>query len=603
MNVLRDIEVTYMNGKLLAGILAGAVAIGGAFYFITERTPDNHYDVIVVGGEPEGVAAAVSAARNGAEVLLVEERDGLGGLMTYGMLNYLDIPENYNKDVVSQGIFTEWWQMVGGPEVTTIDIDDAKEAFLQLVEQEENIDLRLETEITDVLVEGKEISGIKLSDEETYTATHFIDTTVDGDLAADAGVSYTVGQEDIGDKRKMAVTLMIHLTDVDWEGVKRAADAGVYGGAQYTEAAAWGFPDVLWNYEESEGNTRMRGLNIGRTPENGDVYINALQIFHVDGLSEEEKAAAIAEGKREIDTFLKWLQDNIEGFEQAKVKSYPSELYVRETRHINSMYRLTMADVWENANKSDAIAYGSYPVDVQAMHEKHYGNVISTPNQYAIPYRSILPLEIDNLLVTSKASGYDSLAAASARVIPTGMAVAEAGGFIATYAQDENIALKEIVGDAERIQEIQNMLVAQNMYLNPLENPEFAYNDSPIYADLKVLYSYGLLNGGYTNDFQLEEPMKTNQFVMLLENLAVRFTDFDTAAIEALSAKLQAQNEATTLITAADWIELLTILHATNVTADTFGESDAAIARKMVYPYLAEALRPYVAEYKINNEN
>lgn len=592
-----------MNGKLLAGILAGAVAIGGAFYFVTERTPDNHYDVIVVGGEPEGVAAAVSAARNGADVLFVEERDGLGGLMTYGMLNYLDIPENYNKDVVSQGIFTEWWQMVGGPEVTTIDIDDAKDAFLQLVEQEENIDLRLETEVADILVEGKEITGIKLSDKETYTATHYIDTTVDADLAAAAGVSYTVGQEDIGDKRKMAVTLMIHLTDVDWEGVKRAADADVFGGADYTEAAAWGFPDVLWHYEESEENTRMRGLNIGRTPENGDVYINALQIFNVDGLSDEEKAAAIEEGKRETDTFVKWLQDNIEGFEKAKVKSYPSELYVRETRHINSLYRLTMADLWENANKTDAIAYGSYPVDVQAMHEKHYGNVISTPNQYAIPYRSILPLEIDNLLVTSKASGYDSLAAASARVIPTGMAMAEAGGLIATYAQAENIALKDIVGNEQSMKVIQEKLMAQNMYLKPLENPDFVYNDSPIYEDLKVLYSYGLLNGGYTNDFLLDEPMKTNQFVMLLENLAVRFSEFDTSAIEALSMKLQEQNEATTLITSADWVELLTILHVTGVTAETFGENETAIARKAVYPYIAEALRPYVAEYKINNEN
>ena len=591
-----------MNGKLIAGILAGAVAIGSAFYFMTEKTADNHYDVIVVGGEPEGVAAAVSAARNGAEVLFVEERDGLGGLMTYGMLNYLDIPENYNKEVVSQGIFKEWWDLVGGEAVTTIDIDEAKEAFLALVENEENIELRLETEVVDVLVEGKEITGIQLSDQETYTATYYIDTTVDADLAAAAGVSYTVGQEDIGDERKMAVTLMIHLSNVDWEGVKRAADAGVYGGASYTEAAAWGFPDVLWNYDESEQNTRMRGLNIGRTPANGDVYINALQIFDVDGLSEEEKAAAIEEGKRETNTFVKWLQENIEGFEHAKVKSYPSELYVRETRHIHSLYRLTMADVWENANKIDAIAYGSYPVDVQAMHEKHYGNVISTPNQYAIPYRSILPLEIDNLLVTSKASGYDSLAAASARVIPTGMAVAEAGGLIATYAQDEKVELKEMVDDLEHIQAIQQKLVAQGMYLKPLENPTFTYSDSPIYEDLKVLYSYGLLNGGYTNDFQLEEPMKTNQFVMLLENLAVRFHEFDRAAIEAFSADLQARNEATTFITAADWVQLLALLNDTDVSIEQLG-GDQVVPRGLVYPYLAEALRPYVAEYKINNES
>src|SRR5690348_9815998 len=68
---------------------------------------EDEYDVVVIGGEPEGVAAAVSAARNGANVLLVEKREELGGLFTYGMLNFLDIPQGADGRSVSQGIYKE----------------------------------------------------------------------------------------------------------------------------------------------------------------------------------------------------------------------------------------------------------------------------------------------------------------------------------------------------------------------------------------------------------------------------------------------------------------------------------------------------------------
>src|SRR5690625_1831810 len=66
------------------------------------------YDVIVVGGEPEGVAAAVSAARNGAKTLIIEHRDAFGGLFTYGFLNFLDIPQGEDGASVSKGIYEEW---------------------------------------------------------------------------------------------------------------------------------------------------------------------------------------------------------------------------------------------------------------------------------------------------------------------------------------------------------------------------------------------------------------------------------------------------------------------------------------------------------------
>lgn len=72
------------------------------------------YDVIVVGGEPEGVTAAVSAARNGMKTLLIEDDEALGGLMTLGMLNFIDMCHGRDGTLLTQGIFEEYYNAVGG---------------------------------------------------------------------------------------------------------------------------------------------------------------------------------------------------------------------------------------------------------------------------------------------------------------------------------------------------------------------------------------------------------------------------------------------------------------------------------------------------------
>ena len=121
---------------------------------------DKSYDVIVMGGEPEGVAAAVSSARSGNKTLLVEHRDGLGGLMTYGMLNFLDISHDQHGDIANAGIFKEWHTLVGGQ--VGFDIEEAKDAFMQLVQAEENLTLILETNFTEVEMEGHRLTAVKL---------------------------------------------------------------------------------------------------------------------------------------------------------------------------------------------------------------------------------------------------------------------------------------------------------------------------------------------------------------------------------------------------------------------------------------------------------
>ena len=108
----------------------------------TPQTANVDYDVIVVGGDPEGVCAAVSSARNGLKTLLIEDDEALGGLMTLGKLNFIDICESRNGSILTQGLFMEFYEGVGG---TAFDVEKAKSFFYDWVTNEKNTTLKLNT--------------------------------------------------------------------------------------------------------------------------------------------------------------------------------------------------------------------------------------------------------------------------------------------------------------------------------------------------------------------------------------------------------------------------------------------------------------------------
>ncbi|GAA0355807.1 FAD-dependent oxidoreductase [Bacillus horti] len=498
-------------------------ALGGVSFEVEEYVKNitqQEYDVIVVGGDPEGVAAAVAAAREGAKTLLLEPRDGLGGLMTYGALNFIDYDFDMNDDIANEGVFKEWHELVGGQVV--FDIETAKDAFLKLVQDEENIDLSLTTEVLEPIMseDGTTILGVVAEDENgthSYYGQRIIDATQHADLAAMANVPYFIGGADIGlENRKMAVTLMVHLDNVNWDGIAYTALTKKFGEAKFTQTAAWGFVDLHHAYTPVEEGTRLRGLNVARQSDNS-IYINALHIFDVDGLDPASIEEGIERGKREIEGVVQFLREEFPGFKRAEVASYPTELYIRETRHIYAEYQLPIVDVWEQKDHWDSIGFGSYPVDIQATSVHDYGYVLTHPTQYAIPFRSLVPLEIDGLLVASKSSGYSSLAAGSARIIPTGMSTAQAAGVAAALSIREDISFRELAANRPLINELQELLKEQGALLYAYDL-DFPYKGKWFYPAIKKLLTYGLVSGGHQNDLHVENTMSELEFVNLLTN-------------------------------------------------------------------------------------
>ncbi|MBQ2036022.1 MAG: FAD-dependent oxidoreductase [Peptococcaceae bacterium] len=488
------------------------------------------YDVIVVGGDPEGVCAAVSSARSGLKTLLIEDDEALGGLMTLGKLNFIDICESRDGSILTQGLFMEFYDAVGG---TAFDVETAKQFFYDWVVNEKNATLKLNTEFIKPVMDGDTIVGVVVEEngeQATYTASRIIDATVDADVAAAAGAPYTVAGEDIGEKeRHMGVTLVFELSGVNWDKVVDYLENDDNEGTGATDKTAWGYTREGYAYEPKDDLMRLRGFNVARQ-DNGNVLVNALIIFGVDAMSEESKAQGIARAQKELEYIVPYVRENFIGFENVELAGTASQLYIRESRHIIGEYQLTIDDVLENRDQWDKIAIVAYPADIQPTAGQTYGTVIGSPDRYAIPFRSIVPLEVENMLVIGRSASYTSLAAGSARVIPVGMAEGEAAGVASAYSLNNAISFRDMSTDEAAIADVQKTLKKQGAYLDDFEVHE-AFMEHWAYPGVKVIRSLGLLDGGYSNDYRLDEPMGKWRLQNMINN-SLKKTGSDFALVE-----------------------------------------------------------------------
>lgn len=470
----------------------------------------DQYDVIVVGSDPEGIAAAIGAARSGAKTILLGKEEGPGGLLTYGMLNTLDMSRNKDKEILTKGVFMEFYNAVGRTE--SFDVESAKKIFANMIEKQKDLEYRNNSKFVEPILDNNTIVGVVIEDKEgnlvEIKGKRVIDATQDGDVCAASGVPYYVGMEDIHLSGTMAATLIIKVRGVDWKeienDIKRYKKATASEDCGWNASTAWGFGK--WCYEKYKpiySNMQLRGPNFG-LQDDGTVLINALQIFNVDGLSDESKEKALADGKIEAENVVKHLKKILKSFKDAYLVDVADELYIRETRHIKGEYILKATDILENKNFSDKIALSSYPIDIQATSKSNTGYVIGAPNQYSIPLGCIVPQKIDNLFIVGRSASYSSIAAGSARVVPTGMAVGESAGITAVYTIYKDTTPRELLSSKSRIKQLTGILKNQNVYLMEYVSINSLGNVKG-YKQIKKLLNLGILSGGYSNNYYFDK--------------------------------------------------------------------------------------------------
>lgn len=437
--------------------------------------------------------------------------------MTLGWLNTLDMnytparmDEQGNLLYFNKGIFKEFFDRIEG---TSFDIRTAENVFMDMIESEQTITLLMNAQQIEPMVKNGTVIGIRLTKADgtqaEYTAGAVIDATQNGDIAAMAGVPYTVGREDLGEAdKRMAVTLVFKMGYVTDEIWKRMAD---HPDTRADQHSIWGYWE-MWDYPSSNPErVRMRGLNIGRQND-GTILINALQIFGIDPLDPESVQEAFDIGKREIPLVVQYMKEHFPAFSNLELIDVAPELYVRESRHIVGEYRLSIVDLLDNRIFDDRIAFGSYNVDIQSTSIHDKGSVQLKPIQYSIPFRSLVPKSVDGLLVVGRAASFDSLPHGSARVIPIGMATGQAAGVAAKIARRHGVSFRELAYDEKLIQELQNTLVSQGVDLDPVEFQMPDYASHPAYRGLKAAVSMYMAVGGETNSFALDSPSNVQRF-------------------------------------------------------------------------------------------
>ena len=520
-----------------------------------------HYDVIVTGGDAEGIAAAIAAARAGASTLLIDTRPKLGGLLTRGWLNTIDLNLDRLNRPLNGGIFGEVYRELDDH---SFDVATMEAILARLVGREKNLDVvkgaltilpvigsasmplfrpgqtlnpddrdlpehlitsvqpPLRSAIAPVIVDGVEIHADSGKSLVIY-GNRIIDATQDADLAIAAGAGWKAYGEDVwGVPRNMATTLVFRLdniADADWQKMCAAlsgqkVSGGLLGG---TRRSIWGFSDVMKKYTASTDRIRMRGLNLGRQND-GSVLVNALLVFGIDGLSCESRHAARQLATAELPRLLVFLQKNIAGMSTAGIADVAPELYVRTSRQILAQYTLTVDDVLENRDFVDRACFGSYPLDIQAQVPDHHGDVTGKPEQYAVPLRSLIPVGFSNLMVVGRSAGFDALAQSSARTIPVGMAAGQAAGVAAVLSIRKGRQFDLIASDPLFISELHEMLTGQGVDIAPNSARAPVLVDHWAYQGLKYMRRRGQISGGYKNEYWLDRPIGGKAFANRLLN-------------------------------------------------------------------------------------
>jgi hypothetical protein len=462
---------TGMLPVLLAAVLAATMGwTAPAASGIAEAVD---VDVLVIGGTPGGVAAAIAAARMGATVLLTEAGPRLGGVLTTAWLTTFDVSVGADGQHLVRGIFLEQFRRLG----ISFDRGRAARALGQAVVHEPGLRAMMEAPVARVVTDGPRIAAVEFTDLQWHRTIRVrprqvVDATDDGDVAAAAGVPYTIGRPGYrdGDRWMQAATLVFRVTGVDWREMAIDIVSKLQDGADpfhwgVNGPAAWGYPGQAAAYEPGHPQIVLSPLNLARQRDRS-VLVNALNVTGVNGLVPDAVEAGMAAAESELPRLVAYLRDEIPGFENARLADHAPELYVRETRHIEGLYTLTADDILTGRVFDDRIAVASYPID---LHPYFAGWVNPFPRRaipYTIPFRTIVPAAIDNLLMASRAFSATSEAHGSARVVPTVMALGQAAGVAAALAVQRGRAPREIAETRSLVRVLQGALIAQGARLD-----------------------------------------------------------------------------------------------------------------------------------------
>ncbi len=419
-------------------------------------------DVIVVGGGPAGIGAAIGAAKAGASVMIIEAMGSFGGMWTNGMVITLAGFNNWLRPYQRcvNGVMGEWLTLAekkGGAENNRSWVLNSDPEVMKVVADEmvvrHNVKCLLHTWAADVIMEDKKLQGVIIENvdgRKAVLAKNIVDCTGNGDVFTRAGEVFHLSEE------LQPMTLPFYLAEVDPAGEIDFEDELIIPFGPE--------PGFLEEPLLSEYTSRRRDVEIDRkklkdTAQSGKLpyfggpwfgglrekfpWVNTTRVYG-SAVNAEELTAAELEGRKNTHEIVEFYKKEFKGFEHCWLMKTASTIGIRETRRLDGVYTLKKEDIISNRKFSDSIALGTWPIDVHPPKGHSGMHKMYVPLPFQIPYSALLPQTVENLIVAGRCISSDREAMGTIRVGATCGAIGHAAGVAAAISAKSGKAPKKL---------------------------------------------------------------------------------------------------------------------------------------------------------------